>query len=215
MNHHLFAFAGAISLLLVGCASTKPKPTITTVIAPAVTYSAPPTPRPSPSMVTTSSDPVYINPKIRRVELAPYQDERGRLYSGQTVYEIEREGQWNVAALENPDRAIIPPENIMPPPGYGSQVSRRAMQDATAVNGATAPLDTLDPREIVPLGLFSRSEDAVQARRMAAARGMVAEYDTEIGWFLRPAPTSPPSAPAPAQSTPPPAAVEQPPLPFQ
>lgn len=143
--------------------------------------------QPQPVAVTPASRgvPVYVPPKIVKTVLAPYQDEKGRLFGPQVMYQEVQPGHMNVAALQNPDLAYIPPDNLVVPPGMGNPVSAPAMQHA-AVEAPRLPVDYIDPRDILTTGLLSRAENRAEAERLAKAAGRRAVFDPDIGWILVP-----------------------------
>ena len=142
---------------------------------------------PSPVAVTpaTRAIPVYTGPKIVQTVLAPYEDEKGRLFGPQVMYEKVTEGRMNPEALENPELAYIPPENLVVPPGMGNPVSSVAMQ-RQAEEAPRLPTDIIDPRDILVTGLISNEANRAEAERMAKNAGRRARFDPDIGWILIP-----------------------------
>ena len=110
---------------------------------------------------------------------------RGGSFGPQVMYQVVQEGHMNVNALQNPDLAYIPPENIVVPPGMGNPVSTPAMQRA-AEEAPRLSLDTIDPRDVTVTGLLSKIENRAEAERMAKAAGRRAVFDPDIGWILVP-----------------------------
>lgn len=196
-----FVIAAAAALLLAGCStasSVSHRKPVTRVIVPAVTArpvaattgAAPGQMYPGqalPMAQTPASQgtPVFLPPKITKTVLAPYEDEKGRLFGPQVMYQVVQEGHMNVNALQNPDLAYIPPENIVVPPGMGNPVSTPAMQRA-AEEAPRLSLDTIDPRDVTVTGLLSKIENRAEAERMAKAAGRRAVFDPDIGWILVP-----------------------------
>lgn len=133
----------------------------------------------------TRGVPVYTNAKIVQTVLAPYEDEKGRLFGPQVMYEKVSEGRMNPEALEHPELAYIPPDNLIVPPGMGNPVSGVAMQRA-AEEAPRMPTDLIDPRDVVVTGLLSKEANRGEADRMASAAGRRAVFDPDIGWILVP-----------------------------
>lgn len=196
------------SVLLVGCHTAPSKVATTaatpTVIIPAVTHRPATAPLPSTAQVSgynaavgsptvplaftpaSRGTPVYTAPKIVKVTLAAYEDEKGRLFGPQVMYQKVDEGHMNVEALNgNPDLAYIPSESLVVPPGMGNPVSAAAME-RKAADEPRMPTDYYDPRDITPTGLMSKEANRNEAERMAAAAGRRAVFDPDIGWLLVP-----------------------------
>lgn len=146
-------------------------------------------PRPVAVAPASQGVPVYIPPKITATTLAPYVDEKGRLFGPQVMYEKVTEGKMNVDALQNPDLAYIPQENLVVPPGMGNPVSSPAMMQKTQ-EASRLPSDAIDPRDIVVTGLLSKEANAAEAQRMATAAGRRAQFDPDLGWVLLPLPVT-------------------------
>ncbi len=147
---------------------------------------APPGPRPFARVAEPDAvRAVYTPPKIVKTTLAAYEDEKGRLFGPQEMYEKVEEGRFNTAALENPELAYIPPENLVVPPGMGNPVSMPAMRHRAEEQPKLAT-DFIDPRDVAPTGLFARVDDRAAAERMAERAGRRAVYDADLGWLLVP-----------------------------
>ena len=129
--------------------------------------------------------PVYTPPKITRTELAPYEDEKGRLFGPQVMYEKIEEGRFNAAALQNPELAYIPQENLVVPAGMGNPASAAAMQ-RVANEAPRLSMDHIDPRDVMITGLLAREGNRTEAERMGAAAGRRPVFDPDIGWILLP-----------------------------
>lgn len=177
-----------------GCASSgkKKTPQVSfggTSHAPAVHPLPPPEAgaanRPYAVPASGQAVPVYIPPKIVKTVLAPYQDEKGRLFGAQEMYEVIEEGRLNPEALERPDLAYIPPENLIVPPGMGNPVSAPAM-DRAFQEAPRLPIDLIDPRDITITGLLEQEENRSRAQRMADASAKRAVFDPDLGWVLVP-----------------------------
>ena len=143
---------------------------------------------PGPVAVTPANRgvPVYIGPKITQTVLAPYENEKGQLFGPQVMYEKVEEGRMNVNALQNPELAYIPQDNLVIPPGMGNPVSAAASQQA-AQEAPRLPTDYIDPRDIVVTGLLGKDSNKPEAERMAVASNRRAVFDPDLGWILVPA----------------------------
>lgn len=188
--------------LLAGCQTTTVRKAPPQVILPAVTYSPvagseslheaesvassqPSAPRPFATKSNAQGVSVYTAPKIVKTTLAPYEDEKGRIFGPQQMYEIVSPGRLNPDALEQPDLAFIPVDNLVVPPGMGNPVSGVAMEEAYQ-EAPRMPIDIIDPRDITVTGLLSRDANNAQAARMADAAKKRAVFDQDLGWILVP-----------------------------
>jgi hypothetical protein len=165
-------------------------PAVTTRPIAARTGAAPGTVYPGQSLPVattpvTSGVAVYTPPKIARTELAAYEDEKGRLFGPQVMYEKVEEGRFNAAALQNPELAYIPQENLVVPPGMGNPASAVAMQ-RVAEEAPRMPTDYIDPRDVLVTGLLGKDANRAEADRMATAAGRRPVFDPDIGWILVP-----------------------------
>ena len=142
-------------------------------------------PKPLANPPATSGMAVYTPPKIIKTELAAYEDEKGRLFGPQVMYEKIEEGRFNAAALQNPELAYIPQENLVVPPGLGNPTSAVAMQ-RVAEEAPRLPTDYIDPRDVLVTGLLGKDANRAEADRMAQAGGRRAVFDPDIGWILVP-----------------------------
>jgi len=142
-------------------------------------------PKPIANPPATSGMAVYTGPKIIRTELAPYEDEKGRLFGPQVMYQKVEEGRFNAAALQNPELAYIPQENLVVPPGMGNPASVVAMQ-RVAEEAPRMPTDYIDPRDVMVTGLLGKDANRAEADRMAQAAGRRPVFDPDIGWILVP-----------------------------
>lgn len=142
-------------------------------------------PQPIATQPATRGVAVYTPPKIVQTVLAPYEDEKGRLFGPQVMYEKVEEGRFNAEALQNPELAYIPQENMIVPAGMGNPASAVAMQ-RVAEEAPRMPTDLIDPRDVIVTGLLGREANRGEAERMATAAGRRAVFDPDIGWLLVP-----------------------------
>lgn len=173
----------AMPHVIIPAVTTRPI-TARTGAAPGAMYVG--QPMPVATQPVTSGIAVYTPPKITQTRLAPYEDEKGRFFGPQVMYEKVEEGKFNPAALENPEMAYIPQENLVVPPGMGNSVSAVAMQ-RVAEEAPRMPTDYIDPRDVMVTGLLAKEGNRAEAERMAAAAGRRTVFDPDIGWILVPA----------------------------
>lgn len=172
----------ALPQVIIPAVTTRPI-AARTGAAPGTMYPGQPTP--VATAPATSGVAVYTPPKITRTELAPYEDEKGRLFGPQVMYEKIEEGRFNAAALQNPELAYIPQENLVVPAGMGNPASAVAMQ-RVANEAPRMATDHIDPRDVMVTGLLARDGNHAEADRMATAAGRRAVFDPDIGWILLP-----------------------------
>jgi hypothetical protein len=220
----------ALALLLAGCASThrKTKLASETVRIPQAGIASIPvaaTPQLPPAEKAALDDaplPVYTNPRVARVHVAAYINDKGEAFQDTYKYVFVDEGRWNIEALHNPDRAYIPAENVLKPqaaPGviWGAVAPGEAAPQAAAEHVPARKLFDLD--QIRVTGYFNRADEP-KARQEAESLGEefgppVVIYDDDLGWIIVPqaalTPTIaisragpmealPPAKPAPAKS---------------
>jgi hypothetical protein len=189
------------ALLLTGCASThrKTKPGSETVrITEAGIASIPvaATPQMPPAEKATLDDaplPVYTNPRVAKVHVAAYINDRGEAFQDTYKYVFVDEGHWNIEALHNPERAYIPAENVPKPqaaPGviWGTVAPGEVAPPIVAEHVPTRKLFDLD--QIRVTGYFNRADEpkAMQeAENLGEEFGApVVIYDDDLGWIIVP-----------------------------
>lgn len=140
---------------------------------------------PPAGYIQAQDKPIYNNPKIAKVILAPHIDKNGRLYGSQEMYQVADEGGWNVEALEPGTSGYIPATNVETPANIGNPVAAPARRSPPIPNESKHLVDEIDPENVVITGLLSQSEQT-QANNMAAEKGMMAAWDEQLGWLLIP-----------------------------
>lgn len=141
--------------------------------------------RPPAGYVPPNSRPLYNNPKIAKVILAPHIDKDGRMYGPQEMYQVAEEGGWNIDALEPGASGYIPSVNIEVPANIGNPVVAPARRAPDLPAGSRHLAEEIDLSRVDVTGLFNES-DRAQAEAMASAKGLNAEWDEELGWILVP-----------------------------
>ena len=217
-------------LLLAGCASThrKTNPGLETVriteagIASIPVVATPPMPPAEKAALNDAPLPVYTNPRVARVHVAAYINDKGEAFQDTYKYVFVDEGHWNIEALHNPERAYIPAENVLKPqaaPGviWGTVAPGEVAPTTTAGHVPARKLFDLD--QIRVTGYFNRADEP-KVRQEAESLGeefgpSVVIYDDDLGWIIVPqaalTPTIaisragpmealPPAKPAPAKS---------------
>jgi len=196
----LFIIA-TMALLLAGCASAHRKtgPGAETVnITEAGTASIPvaTTPQMPPAERATLDDapiPVYTNPRVAKVHVAAYINDKGEAFQDTYKYVFVDEGHWNIEALHNPERAYIPAENVLKPqaaPGviWGTVAPGEVAAPALSQRVPARKLFDLD--QIRVTGYFDRADEP-KARQEAGNLGEefgqpVVIYDDDLGWIIVP-----------------------------
>ena len=190
-----------LALLLAGCASPhrKPKPGTETVSITATGIASIPvaaTPQLPPAEKTALDDaplPVYTNPRVAKVHVAAYIDDKGEAFQDTYKYVFVDEGHWNIEALHNPERAYIPAENVLKPqaaPGviWGTVAPGEAALQSSPEHVPARKLFDLD--QIRVTGYFNRADEP-KARQEAENLGEefgppVVIYDDDLGWIIVP-----------------------------
>jgi hypothetical protein len=188
-------------LLLAGCASVhrKTKPGSETVriteagIASIPVVATPPMPPAEKASLDDAPLAVYTNPRVARVHVAAYINDKGEAFQDTYKYVFVDEGHWNIEALHNPERAYIPAENVLKPqaaPGviWGTVAPGEAVSQTVAGHVPARKLFDLD--QIRVTGYFNRADEP-KARQEAESLGEefgppVVIYDDDLGWIIVP-----------------------------
>jgi len=135
--------------------------------------------------------PLWEPTKFVRVEVMPYVNEKGEAFPRTYKYVPVEPGKWNSEALEHPDRAYIPAENVPRVPNstgvsYSSVVSpgRGAVARRQSTGEVTSSLpttDLYDISDVIILGLMEASQN-IEAEHLVPG-GYVAIYDDNLGWI--------------------------------
>ncbi|MGA3008085.1 MAG: TraV family lipoprotein [Opitutaceae bacterium] len=137
--------------------------------------------------------PVYSSPRVARVHVAAYINDKGEAFQDTYKYVFVDEGHWNIAALHNPERAYIPAENVLTPqaaPGviWGAVAPGEAARPTSPECVPARKLFDLD--QIRLTGYFERADES-KARRDAEKLGKkfgsaVVIFDDDLGWIIVP-----------------------------
>lgn len=189
-----FFFTCLSAAALSGCASTHktaavaaPSTNISYKIEVPAETPSPYQPLPTPYQTEVQpGQPIYTNPKIRVVTLAPHM-ENGRLFGPQTEYVVDETGHFNVDALRDGGAyAYIPAQNIEVPPGVGNPYTAPATQ---ASNGTPQGSALENPTTLASVTITALTDpaDKAKAEAMADAAGKAAVYDKSMScWVLLP-----------------------------
>jgi hypothetical protein len=190
-----------LALLLAGCASVhrKTKPGSETVsitqagIASIPVAATPPMPPAEKAALDDAPLPVYTNPRVAKVHVAAYINDKGEAFQDTYKYVFVDEGHWNIEALHDPERAYIPAENIPKPqaaPGviWGTVAPGEVAPPTAAEHVPARKLFDLD--QIRVTGYFNRADEP-KARQEAENLGEefgppVVIYDDDLGWIIVP-----------------------------
>jgi hypothetical protein len=188
-------------ILLVGCASAHRKNSrgTSTVSVAAMGIASIPVVPSSPALpaekaaVDDAPLPVYTNPRVARVHVAAYINDKGEAFQDTYKYVFVDEGHWNIEALRNPARAYIPAENVLKPqamPGviWGTLAPGEIAPAAAPERVPVRQLFDLDQIRIT--GYFDRTDEP-RARQEAQCLGEkfgrpVVVFDDDLGWIIVP-----------------------------
>ena len=170
----------AALLVMTGCASRKPKMDINPGPAEAVVQVVPPQGR-AEARVAPASDralPVYSNPIIEEVEMAPHINENGDLVFPGKMLVIRTPGHWNLDAAKKNNQFYVPADNMPPQLAPPSKSYYDYIQSKK--NGAM-PAKQLDVSAVRVTG-FTQKEDEAQAKA-ALQQGETLAFDPFLGWI--------------------------------
>jgi len=206
-------------LLITGCATRKPMTQSYRPLEPLVQV-IPPQGKEEPRVTENPAkpEPIYFNPIIEEVEMAPYINDEGNLVFPGKVFVIRQPGHWNLTAAQKNRQYFVPADNQPPHLAAPSKSFYDYIQSKK--NGL--PDTALDVSRVRVLGYTQREERQEAESRLLP--GETAAFDPYLGWLAIPeAPladgqafgTNQPVAPSnpsfqpPANDAP---AVKQPPL---
>jgi len=166
---------------LTGCASHR-KAVRLTPTQPVVQI-IPPQGNVEPKVATVPSrpDPIYFNPIIEEVEMAPYVNDEGNLVFPGKVLVIREPGRWNLEAAQKNRQYFVPADNQPPQLAPPSKSYYDYIQSKK--NGAvTARLDVSRVR----VTGFAQKEERPEAEAMLMP-GETLAFDPYLGWLAIPA----------------------------
>jgi hypothetical protein len=188
-------------LLFAGCASAQRKPTpvsATVSVNEAGVASIPisgtaPVPPAETAALDDAPLPVYTSPRVVKVHVAAYINDKGEAFQDTYKYVFVDEGHWNIEALHNPERAYIPADNVLKPqaaPGviWGTVAPGEAAPPAS--NGQVPVRKLFDLDQIRITGFFDRADEP-KARQAAEKLGgkigpTAVIFDDDLGWIIVP-----------------------------
>lgn len=181
MKKTSFLLTATAILLVAGCATRKQAAQIHKPLEPLVQV-IPPQGKEEPRVAENPAkpEPIYFNPVIEEVEMAPYINDDGNLVFPGKVLVIRQSGHWNLTAAQKNRQYFVPADNQPPqllPPSksyYDYIQSKRSGQPDT----------NLDVGRVRVLG-YTEKED----RREAQTRllpGETAAFDPYLGWLAIP-----------------------------
>jgi hypothetical protein len=206
------AMGAAILIVLGGCSTLalgdekadSSKKDMPRLADPAVTV-MPITPKEPARVGRLSQDPipVYNGPKIAKIELDAYINERGEAIGPTTQYKIIEKGGWNMDALRNPDRSYIPPDNAQEIPTAPGTSYTPYSQSSSELVPTGRPTRLLFDMKDVRITGFTEIAQERQAKATANSDETVL-YDKNLGWVRVPKtvfrPGSMSQVPSPVQS---------------
>jgi hypothetical protein len=166
--------------VITGCASKKH----TFVVlkqppAEAVVQVVPPQGRSEPRVapVNDRAVPVYANPIIEEVEMAPYINDEGNLIFPGKMLVIRAPGHWNLEAAKKNNLYYVPADNMPPQLAPPSKSYYDYIQSKK--NGAV-PATQLDVSSVRVTG-FTQKEEENQAKA-TLQQGETLAFDPYLGW---------------------------------
>ena len=172
------------TLAITGCASRKPKVVLNPYPAQATVQVIPPQGRPEPKVeaAVDRALPVYSNPIIEEVDMAPYvDDENGTLMFPGKMLVIRTPGHWNLEAAKRNNQYYIPADNMPPQLAPPSRSYYDYIQSKK--NGA-GPAAGLDVSSVHVTGFTLRAEE--EQARATLKPGETLSFDPFLGWIAIP-----------------------------
>lgn len=167
--------------LLTGCASQKK--TVRLTPTQPVVQVIPPQGNAEPKVATVPArpDPIYFNPIIEEVEMAPYVNDEGNLVFPGKVLVIREPGHWNLEAAQKNRQYFVPADNQPPqlaPPSKSYYDYIQSKKNGTV----TARLDVSRVR----VTGYTQREDRTEAQTTLQP-GETLAFDPYLGWLAIPA----------------------------
>lgn len=181
MKKTSFLLTATALVLVTGCATRKPAAQSYKPLEPLVQV-IPPQGKEEPRVAENPAkpEPIYFNPVIEEVEMAPYINDEGNLVFPGKVLVIRQPGHWNLTAAQKNRQYFVPADNLPPqlaPPSksyYDYVQSKR--------NGL--PDTNLDVSRVRVLG-YTQKEDRQEALTKLLP-GETAAFDPSLGWLAIP-----------------------------
>ena len=176
-----FLLTATAILLITGCATRKPMTQSYRAVEPLVQV-IPPQGKEEPRVTENPAkpEPIYFNPIIEEVEMAPYINDEGNLVFPGKVLVIRQPGHWNLTAAQKNSQYFVPADNQPPQLSPPSKSYYDYIQSKK--NGA--PETTLDVSRVRVLGYTQREDrQEVESRLLP---GETAAFDPYLGWLAIP-----------------------------
>ena len=176
-----FLLTATAVLLITGCATRKHATQSYRPLEPLVQV-IPPQGKEEPRVTEnpTKPEPIYFNPVIEEVEMAPYINDEGNLVFPGKVLVIRQSGHWNLAAAQKSRQYFVPADNQPPQLAPPSKSYYDYIQSKR--NGL--PDTTLDVSRVRVLG-YTQREDRKEAESRLLP-GETAAFDPYLGWLAIP-----------------------------
>ncbi len=176
-----FLLTATAILLVAGCATRKQAVRIHKPLEPLVQV-IPPQGKEEPRVAanTAKPEPIYFNPVIEEVEMAPYINDEGNLVFPGKVLVIRQPGHWNLTAAQRNRQYFVPADNQPPQLAPPSKSYYDYIQSKR--NGL--PDSNLDVSRVRVLG-FTQKEDRQDAQTKLLP-GETAAFDPYLGWLAIP-----------------------------
>jgi len=168
-------------LLVAGCATRKQAAQSYKPLEPLVQV-IPPQGKEEPRVAENPAkpEPIYFNPIIEEVEMAPYINDEGNLVFPGKVLVIRQPGHWNLNAAQKNRQYFVPADNQPPQLAPPSKSYYDYIQSKK--NGL--PEISLDVSRVRVLG-YTQKEDRQEAETKLLP-GETAAFDPYLGWLAIP-----------------------------
>lgn len=176
-----FVFALLALLIAAGCATRKPvKPSYKP--AEPLVQVIPPQGKEEPRVVENSNhpEPIYVNPVIEEVEMAPYINDEGNLVFPGKMMVIREPGHWNVSAAQKSQPYFVPADNQPPqlvPPSKSYYDYIQSKLNGRQESG-------LDLSRVRVLGYVDKADRPEAESQLLS--GETIAFDPHLGWLAIP-----------------------------
>lgn len=181
MNQFLILFGVAATIaLLTGCASHRKAGSLTPTQPVVQIIPAQGNVEPKVAPVPSRPDPIFFNPIIEEVEMAPYVNDEGNLVFPGKVLVIREPGRWNLEAAQKNRQYFVPADNQPPQLAPPSKSYYDFIQSKK--NGAVTT--RLDVSRVRVTG-YTQKEERLEASATLLA-GETLAFDPYLGWLAIP-----------------------------
>ena len=176
-----FFLTATVILLMTGCATHRRTSQNYKPLEPLVQV-IPPQGKEEPRVAEnpTKPEPIYFNPVIEEVEMAPYINDEGNLVFPGKVLVIRQPGHWNLPAAQKNRQYFVPTENQ---PAQLAPPSKSYYDYIQSKKNGLADT-TLDVSRVRVLGYTQREER--QEAESKLLPGETAAFDPHLGWLAIP-----------------------------